>query len=193
MKLNTITSGICIALGMALAVGCACVTPAQDQSKAGAVTPEPTPVQTYEQTPGQTPDQTSVQTSDQTSVTTVSTVSTVEPTEVPTEVPTDEPTPEAVAVLTPVTAFGSYTIVSGDSLWSIAGESDVYGDSMLWPILYKANRDEIADPDLIRVDQVIKIPTNPSDAQKDEALREAEATPPYAPHTEPRADRPTYE
>jgi nucleoid-associated protein YgaU len=98
-----------------------------------------------------------------------------------------------VAVFTPVMEFGSYTIVSGDSLWSIAGESNVYGDSMLWPILYKANRDEIADPDLIRVDQVIKIPTDPTDAQKDVALREAEGTPTYVPHTEPRTDRPTYE
>jgi hypothetical protein len=182
MKLNTITSGLCIALGMALGVGCACVTPPQDHSQAGAVTPGQTPEPTFEPTPGQASEQTSTQTT----VTTVSTVSTVEPT----LVPTDEPTP--VPESTPVTGWSSVTIASGDSLWSIAGESQVYGDSMLWPIIYKANRDQISDPDLIQVDQVLKYPSDPSDAQKDEAVREAEATPPYVPHTEPGKNLSTY-
>jgi nucleoid-associated protein YgaU len=181
MKMNTITSCICIALGMALGVGCACATPAQDHSPAGAVTPVQTPgqtpEQTYEQTPGQTSEQTSSQTSEQTTVVTVATA---------------EPTPVPEAMATPVTEWGSVTIASGDSLWSIAGESEVYGDSMLWPILYKANRDVIADPDLIQPDQVLKYPSNPSDAQKDEALREAEGTPPYVPHTVPGKDFSTY-
>ena len=193
MKLNTITSGLCIALGMALGVGCACVTPPQDHSQAGAVTPDQTPVQTpgpaLEQTPGQTPGQTSEQTSTQTTEqSTVVTEATVEPT----PVPTDEPTPVPEAISTPVTGWSSVTIASGDSLWSIAGESQVYGDSMLWPIIYKANRDEISDPDLIQPDQVLKYPSDPSDAQKDEALRESEATAPYVPHTEPRKDLSEY-
>jgi len=152
---------------MALGVGCACVTPPQDHSQAGAVTPEPTPEQTPEQ----------------------ASVATLEPTLAPTDAPT--PVPEAVA--TPEGEWGSFTIESGNSLWMIAGQSDVLGDSMLWPILYKANRDEIADPDLIQPDQVLKYPTNPSDAQKAEAVREAEETPRYVPHTQPRRDLPIYQ
>ncbi|HTA16432.1 MAG TPA: LysM peptidoglycan-binding domain-containing protein [bacterium] len=118
---------------------------------------------------------------------------TAEQTPVATMVPTDVPTPVPVVMVTPAAEWGTYSVASGDTLWSIAGKSDVLGDSMLWPILFKANRDEIADPDLIQADQVLKYPSNPSTAQKDEAIREAEETPPYVQHTEPRKSLPMYD
>jgi nucleoid-associated protein YgaU len=51
-----------------------------------------------------------------------------------------------------------YTVVRGDHLWGIAGKSEHFGNSFAWPVLYKANRDQIKDPDLIYPDQIFKIP-----------------------------------
>jgi predicted nucleic acid-binding Zn-ribbon protein len=52
----------------------------------------------------------------------------------------------------------SYTVVRGDYLAKIAGYSFIYNDSSKWGIIYRANRDQIKDPNLIYVDQVLKIP-----------------------------------
>ena len=60
------------------------------------------------------------------------------PTPVP-PLPTPEPTPKR----------NSYIVKTGDSLWTIAGDTTVQGDSFRWPLLFKANRDQIIDPDLI--------------------------------------------
>ncbi len=51
-----------------------------------------------------------------------------------------------------------YTVVKGDWLSKIAQYSFIYGDMSKWPIIYRANRDNIKDPNLIYLDQVIKIP-----------------------------------
>lgn len=51
-----------------------------------------------------------------------------------------------------------YTIVKGDWLSKIAQYSFIYGDMSKWPVIYRANRDQIKDPNLIYPDQVIKIP-----------------------------------
>jgi nucleoid-associated protein YgaU len=50
----------------------------------------------------------------------------------------------------------TYDIVRGDSLWGIAGTH--YGDPVLWPRIYDANRESIANPDLIYPDQQLRIP-----------------------------------
>ena len=52
----------------------------------------------------------------------------------------------------------SYKVVRGDHLWGIAKKKVHYGNGFAWPIIYKANRDQIKDPDLIYPDQVFKIP-----------------------------------
>jgi len=59
-------------------------------------------------------------------------------------------------VETPVTAF--HVVKKGECLWWIAEYEDVYNDPFMWPILYKANQDQIANPDLIYPDQEFKIP-----------------------------------
>ncbi|MDQ4031952.1 MAG: LysM peptidoglycan-binding domain-containing protein [Actinomycetota bacterium] len=45
--------------------------------------------------------------------------------------------------------------MSGDTLWSIATGRDVPGG---WQRIYDANRNVVADPDLIRVGQTLQIP-----------------------------------
>lgn len=52
----------------------------------------------------------------------------------------------------------TYTTVKGDFLYKIAGYSFIYDDSSKWPIIFRANRDQIRDPNIIRPDQVLKIP-----------------------------------
>jgi nucleoid-associated protein YgaU len=53
---------------------------------------------------------------------------------------------------------GTYTVVRGDCLWIISGKKIIYNDPVKWPRIYRANRDQIRDPDLIYPDQVLKIP-----------------------------------
>jgi len=51
-----------------------------------------------------------------------------------------------------------YTVVKGDYLIKIAGYDHIYNDPQKWGIIYRANRDQIKDPDLIYPNQVFKIP-----------------------------------
>jgi len=52
----------------------------------------------------------------------------------------------------------SHTVVEKEYLSLIAGYSQIYGDAMKWPRLYRANGDQIEDPNLIYPDQVLKVP-----------------------------------
>ena len=69
--------------------------------------------------------------------------------------------------------MGSYTVRQGDSLWAISGMSDIYGDSYQWPLLYRANADEIHDPDLIYPDQELDYEVDPSADDVDAAVDHA--------------------
>jgi nucleoid-associated protein YgaU len=50
----------------------------------------------------------------------------------------------------------TYTIKAGDTLGKIAQAQ--YGDGSRWEEIYEANKDKIADPDNIKVGQVLEIP-----------------------------------
>lgn len=50
-----------------------------------------------------------------------------------------------------------YIISKGECLWTIAGKPQIYDDSFAWPLIYKANRDQIKNPDLIEVGQKLVI------------------------------------
>lgn len=52
-----------------------------------------------------------------------------------------------------------YTVVSGDNLWNISGKDSIYGNPYQWPLIYKANSDQIDDADLIFPGQVFSIPS----------------------------------
>jgi nucleoid-associated protein YgaU len=41
----------------------------------------------------------------------------------------------------------TYTVNSKDNLWDIAAKPEVYGNSDMWPLLWKANKDKINKPD----------------------------------------------
>lgn len=50
----------------------------------------------------------------------------------------------------------TYTVEAGDTLSSIARK--VYGQARLWPVIFEANRDVLADPGRIRPGMILKIP-----------------------------------
>lgn len=67
----------------------------------------------------------------------------------------------------------SYTVETGDNLWNISGKEDVYGNPYQWPLIYKANREQIKDADLIFPGQDLSIVRGMSDDAIDAAVNHA--------------------
>ncbi len=97
--------------------------------------------------------------------------------------PTPSPTPVASSPRTwDQGETAHYRVRRGDCLWTISAKDSVYGDPWEWPLLFRQNRDEISDPNLIYPDQSLAYRVHPSAADLADARRIAEATPPYHPH-----------
>ena len=67
-----------------------------------------------------------------------------------------------------------HTVKRGETLPQIAAQRDVYNDASLWPLLYRANRDQIRDPSYIWPGQVLLIPRNVSREELAEARKYAQ-------------------
>jgi len=65
----------------------------------------------------------------------------------------------------------AHTVKRGETLPQIAALADVYGDSSLWPLLYRANRDQISNPAVLWPGQVLRIPRNYDRNDLNEARR----------------------
>ncbi|ATB27510.1 LysM peptidoglycan-binding domain-containing protein [Melittangium boletus] len=52
--------------------------------------------------------------------------------------------------------YGVYTVKSGDTLSKLA--KDIYGDAKLYPKIFEINKDQLKNPDQIKVGQVLKLP-----------------------------------
>jgi nucleoid-associated protein YgaU len=74
------------------------------------------------------------------------------------ETTTKEPTVSQTAV---------YTVRRGETLPQIAARSEIYNDATLWPLIYRANRDQIRNPKQLWPGQALKIPRHFS---RDEAM-----------------------
>jgi LysM repeat protein len=58
----------------------------------------------------------------------------------------------------PVQLPSTYTVRRGETLPQIAGRTEIYNDESLWPLIYRANRDQIRDPKRLWPGQVLTIP-----------------------------------
>ena len=87
------------------------------------------------------------------------------------------PAPATTTTTTAVTpapqGIVGYVVQKGDHLWGISAKPAVYGDPYQWPLLYKRNRDEIYDPDLIYPGQVLHIERDLSQTQINIAVNHA--------------------
>ncbi len=70
-------------------------------------------------------------------------------------------------------AAGDYQVVRGDNLWDISAKSDIYANPYQWPLIYKANKDQIKDADLIYPGQNLAINRNASANDIDAAVNYA--------------------
>lgn len=66
-----------------------------------------------------------------------------------------------------------YEVRTGQSLATIAEQPEVYGDTLLWPLIYRANRDQIKTPQEISIGQVLVIPRDKNREEIEAARQEA--------------------
>ena len=69
--------------------------------------------------------------------------------------------------------LAEWTVERGDTLWEIATHEKVYADPFLWPLVFKANRSKIKNPDLIFPKQVFTLTQDASEGDKKSAVRHA--------------------
>ncbi len=66
-----------------------------------------------------------------------------------------------------------YRVARGDTLWSISGKPTIYRNPLMWPIIYKANQQQIPDPDRIFPQQLLAIPRHLSQEEITLAIQRA--------------------
>ncbi|WP_462323682.1 LysM peptidoglycan-binding domain-containing protein [Desulfoplanes sp.] len=96
---------------------------------------------------------------------------------IPTPVP--EPTPMEIYEKDYAELPTQYQVAKGDCLWWIAEFRQVYNDPFMWPLIYKANRGKINNPDLIYPNQVFSIPRDFNMGDLTASRKQAGAPQPY--------------
>ena len=66
-----------------------------------------------------------------------------------------------------------YAVQRGDTLWGISGREQIYHNPFMWPLIYKANSQQIRDPDLIFPRQIFVIPRNYAPEEATAAIQRA--------------------
>jgi nucleoid-associated protein YgaU len=75
----------------------------------------------------------------------------------------------------------TFTVKKGGTLIDIARRREMFNDQFMWPLIYKANRDQMRDPKIVFPGQVLSIPRDLTFEEIIEARKQAEAPPPYIP------------
>jgi LysM repeat protein len=108
-----------------------------------------------------------------------------------TDVPKSPEEAQVVVVPTPIPAVPQkYVVKKGDTLWAISHQMGIYSNSFEWPLIFKADRDQIQDPDQINVGQVLVIQQGQTTDQVQHAIKLASDTPKFVPHVEARSPLP---
>ncbi len=81
--------------------------------------------------------------------------------------------PEPVAPKPEIVYLDQVIVSVGETLFSLSSRQDIYGEPFLWPLIYKANRDQIKDPRHIFEGQLFSIPRDKSAAELAAARKEA--------------------
>ncbi len=88
--------------------------------------------------------------------------------------PAPAPAPAAApAPMAEKPADDVHVVVAGEHLWGISGYSQVYNDPYQWPLIFKHNREQIKDADLIYPGQELKISRDLTEAQVQQAIEHA--------------------
>jgi nucleoid-associated protein YgaU len=92
----------------------------------------------------------------------------------PAEKKKPEPQPKpAVKAKPKIVPVNDYTVGNGENLWTISAKPEVYGEGLLWPLLYQANRDQIKDPRQIFPGQSLSIRRDMTKADLEDARQKA--------------------
>ncbi len=60
------------------------------------------------------------------------------------------------------TRIKTHTVVAGESLWIIAGKPEIYGNPLLWPLIWQDNIAVVPKPSQLRRGQVLKLRPHPT-------------------------------
>lgn len=71
----------------------------------------------------------------------------------------------------------THTVSKGECLWWISEYKHVYNDPFMWPLIYKANREKISNPDLIYPGQQFDVPRYGFDLEEVKASRKEAGAP----------------
>ena len=84
------------------------------------------------------------------------------------------PQPKPVVKTKPkIVPAKDYAVGQGENLWTISAKPEVYGEGLLWPLLYQANRDQIKDPRQIFPGQTLNIRRDMTEADLEDARQKA--------------------
>jgi len=64
----------------------------------------------------------------------------------------------------------SYVVRDNESMWHVAGQPEVYGNSYLWPLVWQANRDKVKKPGQLYKGLRLVIPAHPTAEEVSQAL-----------------------
>jgi len=101
---------------------------------------------------------------------------TKQPVAKPVAKPAAKPAAKPSPVPTPkpqIKMVDEYSVGEGETLWTISAQPQVYGEGLLWPLLYQANRDQIKDPRQIFPGQSLDIRRDMTSEEQEEARQRA--------------------
>ncbi len=72
-----------------------------------------------------------------------------------------------------------YVVQPGDNLWDIAQRGQIYDNPFMWPLLYRANQDQIEDADLIYPGQRLRVDREATPEEIEAAIEHAKTRGPW--------------
>lgn len=88
--------------------------------------------------------------------------------------------PELPKLISTPKTFDIHIVQKGECLWIISEYENVYSNPFEWPLIYKANHNQIKDPDMIFPNQNLKIPRDLDPKDVDAAIYHAKHRGPWS-------------